>query len=77
MHDIKSIFKELNGFPYKVHDFREIQFVSHCYTAVSCQLILMHSVYKHSGVYLSGAKVRAFFLKYAILVPLLNGVMRG
>ena len=61
MHDIKSIFKELNGFPYKVHVFREMQFVSHCYTAVSCQPILRHSVYKHSGVYLSGARVRFFF----------------
>ena len=43
--------------------FREMQFVSHCYTVVSCQPILKHSVYKNSAVYLSGARVRVFFLK--------------
>ena len=62
MYDTKSVFKELNGLPYKMQDFREMQFVSHCYTVVSCQLILRHSVYKNSAVYLSGARVR-FFLE--------------
>ena len=69
VHDIKSVFKELNGFPYKMHVFREMQFVwPHCYTVVSCQPILGHSVYKNSAVYLSGARVR-FFERYAIWVP--------
>ena len=62
MHIIKSVFKELSGFPYQMHVFREMQFVSHCYTVVSCQPILSHSIYKNSVVYLSGARVR-FFLK--------------
>ena len=39
-----------------------MQFVSHCYTVVSCQPILRHSVYKKSAVYLSGTRVR-FFLE--------------
>ena len=56
--DSKSVFKELNGFPYEMHVFREMQFVSHCYTVVSCQPISRHSVYKISAVYLSGARVR-------------------
>ena len=68
MHDTKIVFKQLNGFPYKMQVFREMQFVAHCYTAVSCQPILMHSVYKNSAVYLSGARVR-FFNRYAIWVP--------
>ena len=58
MHNIKSVFKELNGFPYQMHVFREMQFVSHCYTVASCQPILRQSVYKNSAVYLSGARVR-------------------
>ena len=58
--DSKSVFKELNGFPYEIHVFRETQFVSHCYTVVSCQLIFRHSAYKISAVYLSGARVRFF-----------------
>ena len=62
VHDIKSGFKELNGFPYKMHVFREMQFVSHCYTVVSCKPMLRHSVYKNLAVYLSGARVR-FFLE--------------
>ena len=62
MYDTKKVFKELNGFPYKMHVFREMQFVWHCYTVVSCQPILRHSVYKNSAVYLSGARVR-FFLE--------------
>ena len=62
MHNIKSVFKELNGFPYQMHVFREMQFVSDCYTVVSCQPILRHSVYKNSAVYLSGARV-SFFLE--------------
>ena len=53
MHNIKSVFKELNGFPYQMHVFREMQFVSYCYTVVSCQPILRHSVCKNSAVYLS------------------------
>ena len=62
VHSIKSVFKELNGVPYQMHVFREMQFVSHCYTVVSCQPIFRHSVYKNSAVYLSGARVR-FFLE--------------
>ena len=62
VHNIKSVFRELNGVPYQMHVFREMQFVSHCYTVVSCQSILKHSVYKNSAVYLSGARVR-FFLE--------------
>ena len=62
VHNIKSAFKELNGFPYQMHVFREMQFVSHCYTVVLCQPILRHYVYKNSAVYLSGARVR-FFLE--------------
>ena len=58
--DSKSVFKELNGFPYEMHVFREMQFVSHCYTVVSCQPISRHSVYKISAVYPSGARVRLF-----------------
>ena len=60
MHNIKSDFKELNGVPYQMHVFREMQFVSLCYTVVSCQPILRHSVYKKLAVYLSGARVRFF-----------------
>ena len=59
----KDFFKELNGFPYEMHVFRKMQFVSHCYTVVSCQPIFRHSVYKISAVYLSGARVRFFFLE--------------
>ena len=66
VHDIKRVFKELNSFPYKMHVFREMQFVSHCYTVVSCQPMLRHSVCKKSEVYLSGARVR-FFLEICIL----------
>ena len=40
--------------------FRKLQFVSHCYTAVSCQPIYRHSVYNNSAVYLSVARVRLF-----------------
>ena len=46
MHDTKCVFKELNGFSYKMQVFREMRFVSHCYTVVLCQPILRHSVYK-------------------------------
>ena len=60
MHNIKSVFLELNGAPYQMHVFREMQFVSHCYTVVSCPPILRHSIYKNSAVYLSGARVRIF-----------------
>ena len=56
------MFLEFNGAPYQMHVFREMQFVSHCYTVVSCQPILRHSIYKNSAVYLSGARVR-FFLE--------------
>ena len=62
LHNIKSVFKELNGVPYQMHVFREMQFVSHYNTVVPCQPILRHSVYKNSAVYLSGARVR-FFLE--------------
>ena len=55
VHDTNSVLKEINGFPYKMHVFREMQFVSHCYTVVSCQPIFRHSIYKNSAVYLSGA----------------------
>ena len=55
MHDTNSVFKELNGFLYKMHVFRELQFVSHCHTVVSCQQISRHSIYKNSAAYLSGA----------------------
>ena len=61
MHNIKSVFKELKGVPYQMHVVREMQFLSHCYTVVSCQPILRHSVYKNSAVYLSGARVSFFF----------------
>ena len=61
VHNIKCVFKELNGVPYQMHVFREMKFVSHCYTVVLCQPILRHSVYKNSAVYLSGARVRFFF----------------
>ena len=53
--DSKSVYKEPNGFPYTMHVFRELQFVS-------CQPIFRHSVYKISDVYLSGARAR-FFLE--------------
>ena len=46
VHDIKSVFEEHNSFPYKMHVFRKMQFVSHCYSMVSCQPILSHSVYE-------------------------------
>ena len=72
VHDIKGVFKELNGFPYEMHVFREMQFVPHCYTVVSCQPILRHSVNKNSAVYLSGERVR-FFKRYVIKVPRLKG----
>ena len=62
MHDTNSVFKELNGFPYKMQVFCELQFVSPCCTVVSSKPILRHSVYKNSAVYLSGARVR-FFLE--------------
>ena len=50
------------GSSTKRHVFREMQFVSHCYTVVSLQPVLRHSLYKNSAVYLSGARVRFFFL---------------
>ena len=74
--DSKSVFKELIGFPYEMHVFREMQFVSHWYTVVSCQPISRHSVYKISAVYLSGARVR-FFKKFAIWVPRLYNTNFG
>ena len=36
--------------------FREMQFLSHCYTVVSYQVLFRLSVYKIPAVYLSGAK---------------------
>ena len=58
VHDTKSVFKDLNGFRYKMHVFREMQFVSHYYTVVLCQPILRHTVYENSAIYLSRARVK-------------------
>ena len=59
MHNTNTVFKDLNGFPYKMHVFNEMQFVSHYYTVVSCEPVFRHSIYKNSeknsAVYLSGA----------------------
>ena len=52
VQDIISVFIELNGFPCKMHVFRKMQFVSHCYTVVLCQQISRNSVNKNSAVYL-------------------------
>ena len=41
---------------YKNAFFREMQFLSHCYTVVSYQVLSRLSVYKVPAVYLSGAK---------------------
>ena len=60
VHDTNSVYKELIGFPYKMHVFSKMQFVSHCYTVVSCSPIFRHSIYKNSAVYLSGAKILCF-----------------
>ena len=47
---INSVFWWWNGFPYKMHVFDEMQFVSqfvsHCYTVVSYQAIFRHSICK-------------------------------
>ena len=51
--------------------FREMQFWSHCYTAVSYQALFRLSVYKIPAVYLSGAKM-CVFARYATLVPRLS-----
>ena len=53
VQDTQSVLKEVNGFPYKMHVFREMHFESHCFTVVSCRPILRHFVYKNSAVYLS------------------------
>ena len=58
-----------NGFPYKMHFFREMQFASHCYTVVSYQAPSRLSVYKNSAVYLSGARVTFFFTIHVLGSP--------
>ena len=60
VHDTKSVFKEFNDFPNKMHVFGEMQFVSHCHAVVSCQPILRFSARKNSAGYLSDARVRFF-----------------
>ena len=46
---------------YKTSFFREMQFLSHCYTVVSYQALFRLSVYKIPAVYLSGAKHVCFY----------------
>ena len=65
----KMLSKNLTASHTKMHVYREMQFVSHWYTVVSCQPILRHSVFKNSAVYLSGASVRFFFERYTLWVP--------
>ena len=73
---IKSIFWQWNGFPYKMHVFDEMQFVSHCYTVVSYQAIFRHSMYKNPAVYFSSASV-GFFARYEKSVPRLHWKTSG
>ena len=51
-----------------MHLFDEMQFVWHCYTVVSYQMIFRHSMHKKSAVYLSSARV-AFFARYVNSIP--------
>ena len=54
------VFTKSFSFPYKVHIFRDMPFVSHCYTVLSCQPIFRHSIYKNSAVYHLGANILCF-----------------
>ena len=56
----KKVFSKSLTASHKMQVFLEMQFVSHCYTVVSFQPILKHSLFENSAVCLSGARVRYF-----------------
>ena len=69
---IKDIYYgDINGVPYKMHCFIEMQFAAHFYTVVSYQALFRLPVYENSAVSKSGAFF-CHFARYAISVPQLN-----
>ena len=61
-------FGHINGVPYKMHCFIEMQFAAYFYTVVSYQALFRLSVYKNSTVSKS-VQFFGHFVRYAISVP--------
>ena len=63
-----NYYGDINGVPYKMHCFIEMQFAAHFYTVVPYQALFRLPVYKRSAVSKLGA-IFCHFAIYAISVP--------
>ena len=63
-----NYYRHINGVPYKMHCFIEMQFVAYFYTVVPYQALFRLPIYKNSAISKSDA-IFCHFARYAISVP--------
>ena len=63
-----NYYRHINGVPYKMHFFIEMQFAAYFYTVVPYQALFRLPIYKKSAISKSGA-IFCHFARYAISVP--------
>ena len=55
-----NYYRHINGVPYKMHCFIEMQFTAHFYTVVPYQALFNLPIYKNSAISKSGAIFLSF-----------------
>ena len=55
-----NYYRHINGVPYKMHCFIEMQFAAHFYTVVPYQALFNLPIYKNSAISKSGAIFLSF-----------------
>ena len=58
-----NYYRHINGVPYKIHCFIEMQFAAYFYTVVPYQTLIRLPIYKNSAISKSGA-IFFFFLSF-------------
>ena len=64
-----NYYRNINGVPYKMHCFIEMQFAAYFYTVVPYQALFRLPIYKNSAISKSGAIFFCHFASKAISVP--------